>query len=40
MYSTTGIEFSDIILNSVLVVVTTVFASPFGIIAAWYAFGA
>lgn len=40
MYSRTSIDFSDIVLNSVLVVVTVVFASPFGIIAAWYAFGA
>ncbi len=40
MTSRTGIEISDIVLNSVLVIVTVVFASPFGIIAAWYAFGA
>ncbi len=40
MYSRTSIDFSVIVLNSVLVIVTVVFASPFGIIAAWYAFGA
>lgn len=40
MYSTARFEISDIVLNSVLVVVSTVFAAPFGIIAAWYAFGA
>jgi len=40
MYATQRIEISDIVLNSVIVLVSAVFATPFGIIAAWYAFGA
>ena len=40
MYATQRTEISDIVLNSVIVLVSAVFATPFGIIAAWYAFGA
>lgn len=40
MDSGTGFEISEIALNTVLLAVNAVFASPFGIIAAWYAFGA
>jgi len=40
MYARHSIEISDIVLNSVFVLVSAVFATPFGIIAAWYAFGA
>jgi len=40
MYARNSIEISDIVLNSVFAVVSAVFATPFGIIAAWYVFGA
>lgn len=40
MYARHSLEISDIVLNGVFVFVSAIFATPFGLIAAWYAFGA
>lgn len=40
MMARAEIEISNVVLNGVFILVSAIFASPFGIIAAWYAFGA